>query len=261
MKYIQFFLILSMLQMAVFLNIHAEEVVSKNKIGVDEKTGQTLNLNLVFNDEDGKKITLKELVDVPVILVPVYLTCPHVCNMQLSALASAISEVKLRPLKDYKIITISFDENDTYQLAKEKKINYLSAIGKDFPAESWKFLTGDKNTIKTFTDSIGYHYLRVGKDFQHPVSLVFITKEGKIVRYLYGTNILPFDITLALNEASTGQVGTSIKRQVLNFCFAYDTNENKYSFNILKISASIIILFVIIIFLVLLLGGKKRWKK
>jgi hypothetical protein len=72
---------------------------------------------------------------------------------------------------------------------------------------------------------------------------------------------LPFDLTLAINEASKGHIGSSIKRRVLDYCFTFDENSNKYSINILRISAVIIIIFIIIIFLVLMFGGKKRSKK
>jgi protein SCO1/2 len=233
----------------------------KPLVRVDEKLGQYLALDAKFIDEQGQTVYLKDLIDVPTIINPVYLMCPNVCNIQLSSLAAALSKLDLVPLKDYKILTISFNDKESYKLAREKKNNYIEALNQDFPEEAWKFLVGDSENIKKFVDSIGYMYVRKGMDFLHPVTLVFVTKEGKIVRYLYGTNILPFDLTLAINEAHEGHVGTSVKRRILDYCFTFDENSNKYSINILRISAVIIIIFIIIIFLVLMFGGKKRSKK
>jgi len=50
----------------------------------------------------------------------------------------------------------------------------------------------------------GFHFKKVGEDFEHPVSLIIVTPDGKITRYLYGTEFLPFDIKIALLEASQG---------------------------------------------------------
>lgn len=242
-------------------NVIADEK-GKSPIGVDEKLGQFIAMDSKFIDENGKTVYLKDLINIPTIINPVYLMCPNVCNIQLSSLAAALSKLDLVPLKDYRILTISFNEKEKFTLAKEKQVNYLAALNKEFPDEAWKFLVADSENIKKFTDSIGYMYVRQGKmDFLHPVTTVFVTKEGKIVRYLYGTNILPFDLTLAINEAHEGHVGTSVKRRILDYCFTFDENSNKYSINILRISAIIIIIFIIILFLVLMFGGKKRSKK
>ena len=248
----------------IFFTINFKAYAENNdkpSVRVDEKLGQYVALDAKFVDEKGETVYLKDLIDVPTIIVPVYLMCPNVCNIQLSALAAAIVKLDLVPLKDYKILTISFNDKETSELTREKKNNYIEALNKDFPEEAWKFLVGDSENIKKFVDSIGYNYVRKGMDFLHPVTIVFVTNKGKIVRYLYGTNIMPFDLTLAINEAHEERIGTSVKRRILDYCFSFDENSNKYSINILRISAVIIIIFIVIIFLVLMFGGKKRSKK
>ncbi len=43
--------------------------------GIVERTGQSVPLDLNFLDEDGRMVTLRELVTKPTILTPVYYSC------------------------------------------------------------------------------------------------------------------------------------------------------------------------------------------
>jgi protein SCO1 len=66
---------------------------------------------------------------------------------------------------------------------------------------------------------------------------------GKIVRYIDGTSFLPFEVTMALTEASQGKV-SSPARKALLYCFSYDPLKKSYVFNILKVTGTVMILFV-----------------
>jgi len=78
-------------------------------------------------------------------------------------------------------------------------------------------------------DAIGFKFRREGNDFIHGVVVVVVSPDGKIIRYIYGTRILPFDITMAITEAQKGLPGLSVKR-VLNYCFSYDpSGKNMFS--------------------------------
>ena len=70
-----------------------------------------------------------------------------------------------------------------------------------------------------------------------------IAPGGKIVRYLEGTTFLPFEVSLALTEASEGKVG-SPARKALMYCFSYDPLKKSYVFNILKVTGTAMVLFV-----------------
>jgi protein SCO1/2 len=78
------------------------------------------------------------------------------------------------------------------------------------PEDAWRFLTGDKKDIHKLAEAIGFNFKRVGEDFEHPVSLVILSEDGKIIRYMYGTDILPFELKLALIEASQGRIGPAV---------------------------------------------------
>ena len=68
---------------------------------------------------------------------------------------------------------------------------------------------------------------------------------------------MPFDLKMAIVEASEGRSGPTINK-FLKYCFSYDAAGKKYVFNITKVSASIIIFLAVTLFLVLLLKKNKR---
>jgi protein SCO1/2 len=175
----------------------------------------------------------------------------------LAGLADLLGRVDLEPGKDFSLITISFDETDTPEVAGERKRNYLTAIGKPFPEAEWKFLTGDGENIRKFTDSVGFHFTREKDGFNHPVVLVVLSPDGKIVRYLYGKNFLPFDLKMAVAEAARGQVGLSVQRLLL-FCYSYDAPGRSYVFNILRVYGVVMILLVVSLFVYLTVTKRKR---
>ena len=129
---------------------------------------------------------------------------------------------------------------------------------KPFPAEGWRFLTGDADSIRRFTNAIGYRFQRKGKDFIHPVASVMISADGTIIRYLYGIAVLPKDLALAIAEAKSGVAGASV-RKMMEYCFTFDPVGKTYVFNLLRVSATVVILCAGG-FLAFLILGKKKLK-
>jgi protein SCO1/2 len=227
-------------------------------IALEEKLGQSIPDDLVFTDEFGIRIKLKDCLDKPVIIAPVYLNCGHSCPLLLSGLAQTLGRLELiKPGRDFTVITLSFDEKDKPALALSRKLTYLKAVARPFPPDTWKFLTGDKKNINKFTNSIGYKVQRDGADFSHPIALVVVSPQGKIIRYLEGMNFLPFDVTMAVTEAAEGRVGSPMHK-ALTYCFSYDPLKKSYVFNILKIAATVMVLFVSSLLLYLVFSSKKK---
>jgi protein SCO1/2 len=236
-----------------------ETTATKADIALEEKLGQYIPDGAVFFNEHGNRVDLKTLIDKPAIIAPIYLGCTHECPLLLTGLAQVLGKIDMMtPGKDFSVITISFDDKDNPKIALDKKKNYIKAIGKPFPEESWRFLTGDEVNIRKFTDSVGFKFQRDGEhDFSHPVTLIVVSPQGRIVRYLEGISFLPFEVTMALTEAAQGKVG-SPARKVLMYCFSYDPLKKSYVFNILKVTATVMILFVLSFFAYLMLTTKKK---
>ncbi|MBM4346520.1 MAG: SCO family protein, partial [Deltaproteobacteria bacterium] len=214
---------------------HVDHPKEEKGIGIDEKLGQVIPLDLTFRDETDHPVPLKKLIGHPTILALVYYSCPDVCSFLLHNLAGTLTQLLAEPGKEYGVVAVSFDETEKPELAREKKKLYLSMIEKPFPEDAWSFLTGDQENIQKLADSVGFRFKREGKAFQHPVALIVLSPNGKITRYLYGMEFLPFDLKMAILEASEGRVGPTISK-VLRFCFSYDPKGRKYVFNTLKVT-------------------------
>lgn len=225
-----------------------------------EHLGAFVPEGIAFRDEEGRPLDPRSLMDVPVIVAPVFLSCPAGCSTLQSSLAASLPEVDMVPGKDYRVLVVSFDDSDSPALAARKKRNYLAAMNFAFPPEALRYLTGDAASVKRFMDALGFPFIRVGPgNFSHPLGLIVLAPGGKIVRYLYGQGFFPFDLTMALSEAATGQPGLSIKR-VLAYCFSYDPEARGYVFDIMRV-AGITILFGAGVFLFILLRGGKSGKQ
>jgi len=228
-------------------------------VGVDERLGAKIPLDTTFRDETGKTVRLGDLLTGPTIILPVYYNCTNVCNYLQGGLARVLPAIKQRPGAEYRVISLSFDESETPQLAARYKRMYLTSMNTPFPEDGWRFLTGDAANIQRLTAAAGYRFQRRGRDFIHPVTSLVVARDGTIIRYLYGTTFLPKDVTLALLEAREGKAGASI-RKVMEFCFSFDPSGKTYVFNLLRVSATVVILCAGGFLAFLLLGGRKRKK-
>jgi protein SCO1/2 len=210
------------------------------EIGLAEQLGHTLPRDAELYDETGHLVSIGSLIDKPTIVTFVYYRCPGICTPLLTELAKMVEKMSIEPGKDYQILTISFDPGDTPEMAGEKRENYLSMIRKKVNPAGWRFLTGDSATVRRLTDTAGFYFKRNGRDWIHPATLIVVSPEAKITRYITGIQYLPLDITMAVYEASNGTVSPTIST-VLRFCYSYDPEGKTYTLNVLRISVIVIL--------------------
>lgn len=226
------------------------------EVGIEERLGSLL-AEAEFTDSEGSKIILRDLIDAPTILLPIYFKCPDVCNLLQSNFSQILPEVKLEPGKELQIISLSFDPRDQTKDAANAKRQYIAALQGGFPAEHWTFLTGDQAAIDAALNSIGYTVRKQGGLYAHPVAVVSVAPGGKVVRYLYGPGFLPMDVTIAATKAAQGIEALSVKR-LLSMCYSYDPEGRRYVFSTLRVAGFSIMTFVVVFFAFLMLGGKKK---
>lgn len=226
------------------------------EVGINEKLGQKILLDLTFVNENGDTVRLGDLVTKPTVFSFVYFDCPGLCSPLLEGVGDVISKADLALGKDYQVITVSFNFRDTPEKAKKKKETFTKRYAKN-NSDGWIFLTTDSATIFKIVNSFGYKIKAVGLDFVHPSAIVLVSPEGMITRYLYGINFLPFDLKMAVTEAQNEQVRPTIQK-VLLYCFSYDPEGKRYAFEVTKVSATIIIFVLGMLFLRLLIKSRRK---
>jgi protein SCO1/2 len=231
------------------------------EVGVVEHLDDTIPLDLTFLNEDNKPVTLRQLINKPTILTLVYFDCPGLCSPLLEGVSDVIEKMDMTLGKEYQVVTVSFNYKDDPEKAVEKKKNFLRKHSKE-NSKDWIYLTGDSASISALVKAVGFKYKAAGNDFIHPGVITILSPSGKITRYLFGVSFLPFDVKLALIEAQKGLSRPTINR-MLEYCFSYDPEGRKYTLQVTKISATIIIFLAVVMLIVLLIrsGRKKRKQK
>ena len=221
-------------------------------MGIDEKLGVYVPTDIELINERGDALAVQELIsqDVPTVLNLVYYSCPRVCNFATDGLLQVMGELSSLELgQDYKVLTVSFDPEETSELAESKALRYRGALkGSEPEISDWQFLTGSAESIKRLTQSVGFRYIKDGDEYAHASALIIITPEGKVSRYLHGIQHEPSDFRLSLLEASRGEIGSSkLMNKVLLFCYGFDPIGKRYALkalNIVKASGVVTLLLL-----------------
>lgn len=229
--------------------------VKPDEVGLDEQLGKTAALDVTLRDEQGNAVVLRGLVDRPTILTLNYFRCGGICSPQLNGLAKALSHTNAKIGKEFRVVTVSFDPRDTSEIAAQKQASYLREVKRDIQPSDWRFLTGDAQSTRRLADSVGFKFKQVGNDFVHAGALMFLSPEGKITRYMYGTSYLPADLELAVREAQRGEVQPTINKW-LKFCFSYDPAGRKYMLNTTRVAGTVVIGSALVFALILLRRGR-----
>lgn len=199
-------------------------------VGIVQELGKPIPLDLKFTDSTGKTIKLGDYFGKkPVVLVLVYYSCPMLCTLELNELAHVLSELDLNPGKDFQVVTVSFDPKDTWQIAAEKKAEYLKSYKRPGAAANWHFLVGKPASIDPLTQACGFHY-RYDPQFHqyvHPSGIMILTPKGDLSCYYFGINYVVKDLKFSLQQASGNNIG-SYCDQLLLCCFSKNPSTGKY---------------------------------
>jgi protein SCO1/2 len=200
------------------------------EVGFDQKLDAQVPLQLPFKDESGQQVHLGDYFQgKPVILVLAYFRCPMLCTEVLNGLVRAMLDLPFDAGDKFNVVTVSFDPRDTPEMAAAKKKTYLERYGRPGAEQGWHFLTGDQESIKQLTRSVGFRYVydQRNDQFAHASGIMVLTPSGKISRYFYDIRYSSRDLRLGLVEASENRIGSPVD-QILLYCFHYDPLEGKY---------------------------------
>src|SRR5438045_6223023 len=115
-------------------------------------------------------------------------------------LIESLQDIKPTPGRDFEMVFISIDPNETPVLAAAKKASYLKRYGRAESADGWHFLTGSDAAVHAISSQIGFHYAydSRSKQYAHPSGVVVVTPGAKIAQYLFGVTYSARDLKDAL---------------------------------------------------------------
>lgn len=226
------------------VNCHAVDNLNDDRLAqikFDQKLNTAISLDLHFRDENGKDVRLAEYFsNKPVILVLGYYGCPMLCTLVLNGMVEGLQDMRWSIGKEYDVINVSIDPNETPALAANKKRSYLKRYGRPGAGAGWHFLTGNADAIQRLADEVGFRYAYdpASKEYAHPSGLVVLTPDGKISSYLFGVTFLPRDLYTSLDAASSRKIGTRIQDLIL-LCFHYRPITGRYG-NLIMITVRVL---------------------
>jgi protein SCO1/2 len=201
-------------------------------VGIDARLDQQLPLDARFTNAHGDEVTLGRYFngDKPVVMALVYFRCPMLCQLVVNGMTRALADIDWNPGEAYEIVVVSFNPREGPELARRKKLAYLSEFGRDTDPSGWHFLTGDANAIDRVTSAVGfrYHWSDSRKEYIHDSAIYVVTPNGRMSKYLFGVQYNPRTLRLGMVEAAEGRIG-SISDKVTLLCSHYDPAAGTYA--------------------------------
>jgi len=238
------------------------QMINAEDLGVEEKLGSYVPLDLTFINEQSKSVTLRKLMDgKPTLLTLNYFKCAGICTPQLNDMAAMLSRLHIAENTDYKVVTVDFAEDEAVALAKAKKKNILKSMTRNFVSDAWHFVIGENNSSGKLADAVGFEYKKVVQKngdvgYIHGATLVVLSPTGKITRYLSGIEQLSADVKLAILEASKEEVTPTIAKNS-PYCFT-KTPDGDLLVGKIEKAWAIFMLSVILGFFIYLVKTSKR---
>lgn len=252
----------------LFLFLLSSNVIALEKpgeelkeVGVSPKLGTQLDLKLIFQNSEAATVSLNDYVaeNQPLILVPAYFRCPGLCGLVHNGVKELLNKLELRLNKDYKVVTFSFNPEEGPELAKGKEEGFRKTLSLAEDSRlGWNFLVGKSESINTLTKDLGFTYKKDKGEYAHSSAIYIVTPAGKISQYFTGVQYDPFDVRLALIEASKGKIGSALDR-VLLYCYRFDPTKGKYiwaAFGIMRAGGALTL--VLLAWLLISLWKKER---
>lgn len=141
-------------------------------------------------DDNGTTRSLASFKGAPMILAPVYTSCPLACPTIANGLVAAAAKSDESP-GTYRVVFLSFDPKDDVaalrRFREQQRLPLAWTVAKAKPAD-----------VRRLLDAVGYSYGEVNGQFTHPNLVIAFTPELKTAKYMMGTT---YDLDEALSVA------------------------------------------------------------
>ena len=218
-------------------------------VEVIEQLGKYIPRDLKFLNEQDKGIKLASYLKPgkPLLITMNYSTCPMLCSLQLEGMIKVMQDVDEVAGRDFQLLSVSYDPTETPQRAGEVKQRYLREYGKAADSSGWDFLVGKTAQVEELASTLGikYRYFPEKREYSHPATIVFVTSDGIIARYLHGVGFDAAQFKQALVHTRNGVIAEAGSNSFFPlFCAMFDPNSGNYSGIAMRIMQIGALLFV-----------------
>jgi protein SCO1/2 len=210
---------------------------------VVERPNAAIPLDLEFTRWDGKPVKLGDLFNhgKPVVLSLVYFSCPNLCGYVQDDLVNAIRSgpKSLVAGKDYDVIVVSIDPEDTPEAAAAKRSRYLTLTQRPEAEAGLIYLTGTERNIRQLADAVGFGYRKnnilklddpAGK-YAHSAGVFVCTANGHLSQTILGVGWPTDKLHYALLQAADGKIGSGFLETVALPCGMVRLGKHGYEQN------------------------------
>jgi protein SCO1/2 len=220
------------------------------EIGFEQRIGHSLPLDASFVGRDGISRPLRSYFDgKPAVLVFDYFNCPELCSLVASGVTDSLRQLEATVGKDYSVITVSIDPNDTPQMADARQRSEVLHYGRTGASAGWHVLVGTPGPIDALAEAAGFHYRydRRSRQFAHPTGVVVVTPQGIVSSYFLGIDYSAPAMASAIRRAAANKTGPSVF-SLLFVCFEGGTPVGRYGALIWTALSASVALTVVIVF-------------
>lgn len=189
---------------------------------IEQRLGAQVPLATPLRLANGETVTAGAMLrGRPVILVLAYSSCPTLCNLALREMAQATKGTETRPGRDYDLLTVSIDPEESVEIARGTESRLLAAAGLAPESGGWRYMLGSQDAIFAIADAVGFRFTfdPRTKSFVHPAAAFVLTPDGRVSRYLLGLRHEPAEIDDAVRAAAEGRIAEPAVFTAATICF------------------------------------------
>ena len=211
-------------------------------MGIDQKLGAKVPLDVTFQDETGATRTFGSLLKGrPLLVLPLPLKKSAGCGVVTDGLQKTLFKADhandhaliakagpnaLEIGKTFDVVLLSLEPNDRPTDAAVTKIDFQNKVDPNRAVEPVTALTGDEASIRRTADALGFRYYRNSAtgEMRNPTGSILLTPEGRISSYTVGNDFQTKILERNIELARDGRIGTKADQTQMFGCVQLATS-------------------------------------
>jgi len=144
--------------------------------------------------DDSTTYRLSSLWGKPVIVSPIFVSCPQTCSMITESLRDALAQIG-EPGVGYEVLTISFDPADDAAAMRD----YRGRMGLP-PA--WRLATASAEDVDTLLAALDFRVTPMEGGFAHPNLIAILSPDLTVSGYVHGVTYDAKEVRAALDHSA-----------------------------------------------------------